>query len=125
MRPGRLFPTFAALLVSSTFAFATRGDTSYEAAVQYSLEHLTSGVSTAFLVNGNEVMVMPMRTWKSVSGHYCRQYEITVTKPASGPDRTGSIRCRDGDGVWKKLKEDDALRDADLLAPLSALGFAG
>ncbi len=106
MRPGRLFPLYAALVVSSTFAFATRGDTSYEAAVQYSLENLTSGNSTAFLVNGNEVMVMPLRTWKSVSGHYCRQYEIAVTKPASAPDRTGSIRCRDGDGIWKKVKED-------------------
>ncbi len=106
VKAGRLFLLYPALVVSSTFAFATRGDTSYEAAVQYSLEHLTSGNSTAFLVDGNEVMVMPLRTWKSVSGHYCRQYEITVTKPASDPDRTGSIRCRDGDGVWKKVKKD-------------------
>jgi len=105
MRPGRLLIN-TLLIVSSTFAFATRGETSYEAAVQYSLEYLSSGVSTAFLVNGNDVIVVPMRTWKSVSGHYCRQYAITVTNPASGPDRTGSIRCRVGDGVWKKFKED-------------------
>ncbi len=106
MRPGRLFPIFAALLVSSTFAFAARGETSYEAAVQYSLEHLTSGVAAASIFNGIEVAVMPMRTWKSVSGHYCRRYEITITKPASAPDRTESSRCRDGDGVWKKANED-------------------
>ncbi len=106
MRPGRLFPIYLALWVSSTFAFAARAETPYEAAVQYALEHLTSGISTASLVNGNEVMVMPMRTWKSVSGHYCRQYEITVTKPASAPNRAESSRCRDGDGVWKKATED-------------------
>ncbi len=106
MRPGRLFPIYIALWVSSTFGFAARAETPYEAAVQYALEYLTSGISTASLINGNEVMVMPMRTWKSVSGHYCRQYEITITKPASVPDRTESTRCRSGDGVWKKVKED-------------------
>ncbi len=106
MSPGRLFAILIALWISSTIAFATRGETSYEEAVQYSLEHLTSGVSTAFLANGNKVTVMPLRTWKSVSGHYCRQYETTVTKPVSAPDRIWAIRCRDGDGVWKKVKED-------------------
>ncbi len=106
MRPGRLIAILVTLWVSSTFAFAARAETPYEAAVQYALEHLTSGVATASMFNGIEVAVIPMRTWKSVSGHYCRRYEITITKPASAPDRTESTGCRDGNGIWKKVKED-------------------
>ncbi len=105
MRPGRLIAILVTLWVSSTFAFAARAETPYEAAVQYALEHLTSGVATASMFNGIEVAVMPMRTWKSVSDHYCRRYEITITKPASAPDRTESTRCRDGNGIWKKVKK--------------------
>ena len=48
MRPGRLIAIFVALWVSSTLAFAARAETPYEAAVQYALEHLTSGIATAF-----------------------------------------------------------------------------
>ena len=106
MRPGRLIAILVALWVSSTLAFAARAETPYEAAVQYALEHLTSGISTASRVNGIEVTVMPMRTWKSVSGHYCRRYEITITKPGADPDHGEWTRCRDGDGAWKKVRED-------------------
>ena len=105
MRPGRLIAILIALWISITFALAALADTPYEAAVQYALEHLTSGISTASMFQGTEVTVMPVRTWKSVSGHYCRRYEITITKPASAPDRTESTRCRDGNGIWKKVKE--------------------
>lgn len=106
MTPLRVFAIIIVLGVSSTIAFATRGETSYEEAVQYSLENLASGVSTAFLANGNAITIVPLRTWKSVSGHYCRQYETTITRWASAPDRTGSIRCRDGNGIWKRASND-------------------
>ena len=106
MRLGQLFAVFIAVWISSTFALAARAEAPYEGAVQYALEHLTSGVAAVSIFNGIEVAVMPMRTWKSVSGHYCRRYEITITKPASAPDRTESTRCRDGNGIWKKVKED-------------------
>jgi len=105
MRLNRLFAIFIALWISSTFALAARAETPYEGAVQYALEHLTSGISTASMFQGTEVEIRPVRTWKSVSGHYCRQYEITVTEPASGPNRDERIRCRDGDGKWKHVKE--------------------
>ncbi len=105
MRPGRLIAILVALWVSSTLAFAARAETPYEAAVQYALEHLTSGISTASQFGETEVMVMPVRTWKSVSGHYCRQYEITITKPTADPDHAERTRCRDGDGKWKQVKE--------------------
>jgi surface antigen len=106
MSKGRIFLILVALGVSSTIALAMRSETSYEEVVQYSLEHLASGVSTAFLASGNKVTIVPLRTWKSVSGHYCRQYETTVTVRASAPSRIGSIRCRDGNGIWKRVKKD-------------------
>jgi surface antigen len=96
MRLGRLFAIFIALWVSSTFASAARADAPYEGAVQYALEYLTSGISTASTYKGTEV---------EISGHYCRQYEITVTEPATDPNRDERTRCRDGDGKWKRVKE--------------------
>ena len=105
MRPGRLFAAHIVFWASSTFALAVHAETPYEEAVQYALEHLTSGISTASLIKGTEVTVMPTRTWKSVTGHYCRRYEITVTEPGADPDHGERTRCRDGDGVWKKVTE--------------------
>ncbi len=105
MRPGRLIAAHIVFWASSTFALTVQAETPYEEAVQYALEHLTSGISTASLIKGTQVTVMPTRTWKSVTGHYCRRYEITVTEPGADPDHGEWTRCRDGDGVWKQVKE--------------------
>ena len=98
---GRYIAIFIALWISSTSASVARAETPYEAAVQYALEHLTSGISTASQFGKTEVIVMPVRTWKSVSGHYCRQYEITISESAANPSNAERIRCRDSDGKWK------------------------
>jgi len=105
MKRGRLFAIFVALWVSSTLALAARAETPYEAAVQYALEYLTSGISTASSFEGTAVEIMPVRTWKSISGHYCRLYEITVTELTSNSNRDERTRCRDTDGKWKRVKE--------------------
>ena len=105
MRVGRILAAAVVSCLSSVFALAAQAETPYEEAVQYALEHLTSGISTASLIQGTQVTVRPTRTWKSVSGHYCRRYEITVTEPGADPDRAEWTRCRDGDGIWKKVKE--------------------
>ena len=105
MRPGRLFAAHIVFWASSTFALAVQAETPFEEAVQYALENLTSGISTVSLIEGTEVTVMPTRTWKSVTGHYCRRYEITVTEPGSDPDRREWTRCRDSDGIWRKITE--------------------
>ncbi len=106
MRPGRLIVAHIVFWASSTFALAVQAETPLEEAVQYALEHLTSGISTASVVEGAQITVMPTRTWKSVTGHYCRRYEITVTEPGADPNHGESTRCRDGNGIWKKVKED-------------------
>jgi surface antigen len=105
MNSTRLLTVFLALGISGTSA-AARAEPTYEPAIQYALEYLTSGIATSSVVNGTEVAVMPMRTWKSVSGNYCRQYELTITKPSAAPDRAELTRCRDSDGKWKKVMED-------------------
>jgi surface antigen len=106
MNLGRLFAIHIALCLSSAFAPAARAETPYEAAVQYALEYLTSGISTASMFRGTEVTVRPVRTWKSVSGHYCRKYEITVTEPGTGPVHGEKTRCRVEGGWWKLVNND-------------------
>ena len=106
MRPGTQFAAHIVFWASSAFALAVQAETPYEETVQYALEHLTSGVSTAALIDGTQILVMPTRTWKSVSGHYCRRYEVTVTEPNEDPNHGEWTRCRDSDGVWKKVKDD-------------------
>ena len=106
MRVDRLLAAAVVSCLSSVFALAAQAETPYEEAVQYALEHLTSGISAASLIKGTQVTVMPTRTWKSVTGHYCRRYEIIVTEPGADPNHGESTRCRDGDGIWKIVMED-------------------
>ena len=76
-----------------------------ERVVQYALENVVSGTRVTEIVRGVEVAVRPIRTWKSVSGHYCRRYEITVVAPGEPPDQTTRTRCRDSDAIWKLVPE--------------------
>ena len=85
---------------------ARAGDASqkpYDSAIQYALEKLVSGIHTETFFGGVEVDVTPVRTWKSVSGHWCREYDITVRESDASPERERSTRCRD-QGYWKLAK---------------------
>ena len=101
----RLLAAHIVLFASSTVAFASPAEAPYEATIQYALEKLTSGTPATSVVTGAEITVMPIRTWKSVSGHYCRRYEITVTEPGSDPVHGERTRCRVMGGWWM-LAED-------------------
>lgn len=92
--------------LACTAALAASDDKRFEEPVQYALENLVSGTSTAALINGTEVVVVPLRTWKSVSGHYCRRYAITISEPGAATTRGEHTRCRTGGGVWTPVKED-------------------
>ena len=85
---------------SGSVAFSGRLDAAYDAQIQYALEHLISGGATNSSVEGTEVMVKPIRTWKSTSGHYCRRYEIAASAAASEPDREELTRGRLKSGGW-------------------------
>jgi len=106
MKSMRLITALTAFAVANTTALSASSASAVEETVQYALEKLTSGIPAAAVIEGTEVVVVPIRTWKSVSGHYCRRYELTVKQPGTAPDRSEDTRCRDSDGIWKKVKSD-------------------
>ena len=106
MSLARLIAAWAATLAITATASAATIETPYEEPIQYALENLTSGVSTSSQVRGTEVVVKPIRTWKSVSGHYCRRYEISIAEPGSPVYEGERTRCREKSGVWKAVAED-------------------
>ena len=70
--------------------------------VQDALEHKQKGAPTYWSVPGvARGAVIPLRTWRSKSGHWCRSFEENL-QLADGRRHTGkSIRCRSDDGRWK------------------------
>jgi len=80
--------------------------TQYDEPVQYALENLLSGTSTVAMIRGTEVVIVPLRTWKSVDGHYCRRYEIRVTEAGAAPSTDQLTRCRTSEGVWQLVQQD-------------------
>jgi hypothetical protein len=106
MRLVALIAAWAGALAVTGAASAATVETPYEEPIQYALENLTSGVSTSSQVRGTEVIVKPIRTWKSVSGHYCRRYEISIAEPGAPVFSGERTRCRERTGVWKAVAED-------------------
>jgi len=89
-------------LCAALAPWSARAETDVEGTVQYALENLVSGTAATVGLGGTEVAVTPIRTWKSVSGHWCRRFELVITEPGNAPDRSEATRCRQ-DGVWKPL----------------------
>ena len=106
MKSGTLVAAYILFCATGSFGWAAQLEDFYEETLQYALENIQSGNSTASLIAGAEVTVSPIRTWKSVSGHYCRQYEMTVLKPDAEPTRDEGTRCRAKGGGWLPVKED-------------------
>ncbi len=50
--------------------------------------------------SGNSGTVTPTRTYQTVSGRNCREYQTTVTVGGQSKDAYGTA-CRQGDGTWK------------------------
>lgn len=100
MRQLRIITACLALIAAVGFAPGAKAEARFESAIQYALEKLVSGIHTESLFGGTEVAVTPIRTWKSVSGHYCREYDITVTQNGSAAESDRQTRCRD-EGYWK------------------------
>jgi hypothetical protein len=93
---------FFVILVTSTTV--SRAESQFERTLTTALETLSSGVSATAMLGDTEVIVTPLRTWKSISGHYCRRFQVTSAKPASAKVSTESTRCRDN-GIWKPAFE--------------------
>ena len=101
---GRSLSALMIFFVSVISASASLAETPLEGTVKNALETLPSGVSATVVFGDTEVIVKPLRTWKSISGHYCRRYQVIVTKPSSARAHSEPTRCRDS-GVWKLVSK--------------------
>jgi surface antigen len=73
-------------------------------AVQEALEiRLSNDIHRWESASGGQGSVMPIRTFRIKTGHYCRDYTETLTKNGerASVDRTA---CRDGEGMWRVTK---------------------
>jgi surface antigen len=73
-----------------------------EQAAQRALEQAPSGTAVAWHNpdSGHSGTVTPVRTYKSGSGQYCREYQQTVTIGGEKHQAYGTA-CRQPDGSWK------------------------
>jgi len=105
--------TLAALIISSS---ANAGTEFYDglhsdavrsatAVIQNALETLPSGQRADWV--GRDLgfgYVKPIRTWKSVTGHYCRSFEERVYTVAGQMRRRQLTACR-VNGTWRLVED--------------------
>ncbi len=71
-------------------------------AVQTALETHASGEPLYWNVRDiAQGVVIPRRTWRSETGHWCREFEENVQESSGRSQSTVTIRCRADDGRWK------------------------
>ena len=77
----------------------------FAVAVQGALESTNNGlaVSVAGQGAGNQVEIMPTRTYQSASRHWCREFRETRKIDGVTEVRTG-LACREKSGGWRRLK---------------------
>lgn len=96
---------FLAFAGTGLIASGVRAEVTPESTLQYALENLVSGTAATARIGETEISVTPVRTWKSVSGHWCRRFEMTVSQSGAATQHNEATRCRDTDGTWKKVEE--------------------
>ena len=93
-----------AILVAAVLTMnsaAVRADT--ETTIQATLEGVPSGVAVVGVSDDGftSITVRPLRTWKSKTGHYCREYSLSFHSAVAREEI--SVRCREPDGRWAAL----------------------
>lgn len=76
-----------------------------EDTVQQALENALSGVAVARSDEalGSTVSITPIRTYKSESQHWCREFVERVMLGGEQVTRFG-LACREGDGEWQRVQ---------------------
>lgn len=71
-------------------------------AAQQAFEYVPSGTSVAWQNpdSGNSGQYIPMRTYQSTQGRYCREYQQTVIIGGRSQSSYGTA-CRQPDGSWQ------------------------
>jgi len=71
-------------------------------AVQSALELRETGETERWSVPGiAEGEVTPRRTWRTQSGHWCREYEERLRLASGQAQHSVGTRCRAKDGTWR------------------------
>lgn len=75
------------------------------ATINHVLETVVSGKSVAWEVpeTGARGAVTPIRTYRSRSGHWCREYRVHEEAASATADRRG-VACRTGDKMWRIVR---------------------
>jgi anti-sigma factor RsiW len=75
------------------------------ATINHVLETVTSGQSVTWEVpeTGTRGAVTPIRTYRSTSGHWCREFEIREVTASGEQDRKG-LACRTGEREWQAVR---------------------
>ena len=72
------------------------------AAVQAALENRVRGQAQHWSVPGvARGSIIPRRTWRSRSGHWCREFEEIVQLTDGRRQTAIGVRCRSSDGRWR------------------------
>lgn len=88
-------------LVASDFQLSGPDRLSLEAALQYSLERMVSGQAHSWQAaqGSANAHLTPLRTFRSASGHFCREYRARI-KTGNRRAELHGIACRGSDAVW-------------------------
>ncbi len=100
----------AAALIAGALDWDARTEPVISATVQYALENLVSGSGATAELGGTTIEVTPLRTWKSVTGHWCRRYAVVITPRDTEETSAEATRCR-VNGVWMNPAADSESSD--------------
>ncbi|NIA67725.1 hypothetical protein HBA54_03900 [Pelagibius litoralis] len=87
-------------------ALAPRAEVLARNTVQTALEtaQSRSSLGWSFVEDGSSGAITPLRSYKSTTGYYCREYVEVIETAANGSNSRQRTACRDVDGVWKPIR---------------------
>ena len=87
-------------------ALAPRAEVLARNTVQEALETAPSktSLSWTYVEDGSRGLITPLRTYRSSTGFYCREYREVVMASAAQETSRQRTACRDADGLWKPIR---------------------
>lgn len=87
-------------------SLAPRAEVLARNTVQTALEtaQSRSSLDWSFAEDGSKGAITPLRSYKSTTGFYCREYVEVIETALKGSDSRQRTACRDVDGVWKPIR---------------------
>jgi len=78
---------------------------SFAAALQQVLETANSDRSVTWqgAATGAQATITPTRTYRSVSNHWCREFDERIVRDGITQDRTG-LACRESPTAWRRVR---------------------